>query len=51
MRQLQTTAFVSHHITCLLMLNSETHICSLCVNATHAPELLEENNNQKCVIS
>lgn len=32
------------------MLNSETHVM-LYVNATDAPKLLEENNNQKCVIS
>ena len=47
--QLQTTTFVSHQITCLLAWNSVTHIHSLYTNATHAHELLEENNNQKCV--
>lgn len=27
-------------------MNSETHICSLYIKTTHAPELLEENNQR-----
>lgn len=37
-------------LTYLYCMDSETHIVSLYMNATHAPKLLEESNNQKCVI-
>lgn len=47
-RQLQTTAFLSHQTPSFLCCTaSETHTFSLHMNATHAPQLLEENKNQK----
>lgn len=51
MIQRQTTAFVSHQLTSNSCgINSETYTFSLYMNVTHAPELLEEDNNPKCVL-
>lgn len=51
MIQRQTTAFVSHQLTANSCgINSETYTFPLYMNVTHAPELLEEDNNPKRVL-
>lgn len=51
MIQRQTPAFLSYQLTSKSCgINSDTYTFPLYMNVTHAPELLEEDNNPKRVL-